>query len=104
MPFQPGHPRVGGRPKGSVSLQSKCKQMGIDVFEEMLRIALLEKDIDKKFSKLTVLSQYLYSKPKDELDVNVNVELARQAEEIAALPKEEQVILLEAEVKRLKGE
>lgn len=39
-----------------------------------------------------------------ELDANVNMDLAKKAEEFAQLPKDQQIELMEAELKRLKGE
>lgn len=68
--FKKGHPRYGGRKKGSQTLLDKCKEMNVDVFEEALRLAINDPDFDNKFNKLAALMPYLYAKPKDEFDIS----------------------------------
>lgn len=68
MPFKPGRLKTGGRKRGSLNLQTKCDEVGIDVFKRMLELAQEEIDPDKEFYRLEKIAQYLYAKPKDELD------------------------------------
>lgn len=71
MPFQKGHPRFGGRKKGSESLRALCEGKGVNPFVEMLELAMAETDMDKKFYKLKELLPYLHAKPKeDEMDLS----------------------------------
>ena len=64
----------GGRRKGSKNKRTDlfrlCEEKKINVFSEMLDIAMNELDPDKKFSKLKDCAIYLYSKPKDESDIS----------------------------------
>lgn len=107
--FQKGKPRPSkaGRKKGSLnkntSLMAKCAERGIDVFQEMLDIAMSEAQKDKRFDKMERLAPYLYAKLRS-MDLTVKSEVELQAEEFSKLPKEKQVALLESEAKRLKGE
>lgn len=60
----PGSGRQKGTPnKVTQSLEEKCALMGVDVFEEMLKIATNEEHPDR-FSCLKELAQYLYPKRK----------------------------------------
>ncbi len=71
MPFERGRLKTGGRKKGSVNLQTKCDEVGIDVFKRMLELcqeAQEQGDSDKEFYRLEKIVQYLHAKPKDELD------------------------------------
>lgn len=64
--------KTGGRVKGAHgarALLDKCHNMNVDVFEEMLKLACAEANNDKRFSKLRDLAQFLYAKPRDELDI-----------------------------------
>lgn len=109
MPAPKGHPRYGGRKAGTPnrrtqSLIDKCEELGVDPFIGLLELA---KDSDKgiRMSALKELCQYVYPKRRAmELDANVNMDLAKKAEEFAQLPKDQQIELMEAELKRLKGE
>lgn len=69
MPAPKGHPRYGGRTKGTLNkktedLMAICEAKGINVFEAMVELAVTEKHPDKKFHKLTEVATYLYSKRK----------------------------------------
>ncbi len=59
----------GGRKKGSknrnTDLHAKCAEMNVDVFKEMLTMALEENDKSKRFNRFKELAQYLYAKPKE---------------------------------------
>lgn len=61
---------VQRRNKGRADPSLICTEHGIDVFEEMLIIALVETNPDKRFSKFKELAPYLYAKPKDEMDLS----------------------------------
>jgi hypothetical protein len=57
-----------------------------------------------RFQAARELAQYLYPKRKAlEIDSTINVELAKRAEEYSKLPKDEQIMLMEQELRRLKG-
>lgn len=57
------------RNKGRAEPSLICTEHNIDVFEEMLLLALAEQVPDKRFNKFRDLAQYLYAKPKDEMDL-----------------------------------
>lgn len=101
--------KTGGRAKGTPNKRDTldavavCREANVDVFKEMLTIATLELDTDKRFDKFEKCAPYLYPKRKA-LEVQIKSEIETQAEEFAKLPKTEQITLLEAEAKRLKGE
>lgn len=71
MPYFKGQ---GGRPKGAknarTDLHAKCTRVGLDVFERLLELALKAKDQKGEWNKLMSLAKYLYSLPKDEMDLN----------------------------------
>lgn len=65
----------GGRPRGTknkrTDLHAACDRMEINVFEEMLlEVKRLPLGEQSRFNKLVQCAQYLYSKPKDEMDLN----------------------------------
>lgn len=72
----------GGRQKGSknkkTDLFAKCEKMSVDVFEEMLIIAMDEAIPDKRFSKFKALAEFLYARPKDQGEVNLGPEEIRE--------------------------
>ena len=64
----------GGRKAGSknkrTDLHAICEKHGVNVFEEMLLLAIEETDKSRRFNKFSQLAQFLYSKPKEELDLS----------------------------------
>lgn len=110
MSFKPGHKKFGGRTigtpnKSTQTLMQKCEELGLDVFGTMVTLAMETDAPFEKFRMLTEIAGYLYPKRKAlEVEATVNMELAKKAEEYAAMTKEEQVILMEEELERLKGE
>lgn len=72
----------GGRKPGTknkrTDLFSLCDEKKINVFSEMLDMAMNEQDPDKKFRKFKDLAEYLYFKPKDPGDVNLTPEQVRE--------------------------
>lgn len=66
--FEAGHQGYK-KNKGRAEPSLICTEHGIDVFEEMLLLAMAEVVADKRFSKFRDLAQYLYAKPKDEMDL-----------------------------------
>lgn len=105
-PRPPGAGRKAGTPnKSSLDLVQKCIDRGIDVFDELLQIAMTETNPLDRFKMFSEIAQYIYPKRKAlEVEANVNMDLARKAEEYASLDKHEQIKLMEAEIKRLKEE
>lgn len=74
MGFKPGHKKVGGRKAGTPDkrrdLFAKCEAKGIDVFDEMLEIALTTIDPGVRFNMLRDISGYLYAKKKEILNLD----------------------------------
>lgn len=105
-----GHPRYGGRKKGTPNkntqdLFATCEKHGLDVFGSMVKIAVETEDPILRFGFLKEIAQYLHPKRKAlEVSGDMDVELAQKAQQVAELSTEEQIELLEAELKRLKGE
>ncbi len=105
-PRPPGAGRRAGTPnKSSLDLVQKCIDRGIDVFDELLQIAMTTVNPAERFKMFSEISQYLYPKRKAlEIDGSINMELARKAEEISQLDKAEQIKLLRSEADRLEQE
>lgn len=106
--FKPkGLPKTGGRQKGTpnkkTDLFRMCEERGICVFTELLNGAASEDDPDKRFLKFKDIAPYLYAKKK-EIELDVDMDLAKRAEEYAALDKGEQLKLMKEEVKRIEEE
>lgn len=107
--FQAGQPRLpnAGRKKGSLnkstqSLFDKCKAKNIDVFEAMLEIASDPAHEDRAMM-LKECAQYLYPKRKSlEHSGNISPEVLDASEQVTELSKEDQIKLLEQELKALK--
>lgn len=63
----------GGRPKGAkgkrTDLHALCEKHGVNVFEEMLILAKEAKG-PVRFNLFAKLAEYLYSRPKEELDLS----------------------------------
>ncbi len=105
----PGHKKSGGRQKGvlnksSLPIEELCALHNCNPVEVMIEFA---KGDDKgfKFQAAKELMNYILPKKRAlEIDANVNIELAKKAEEYAKLPKEEQIQLMEEEIKRLRAE
>lgn len=72
----------GGRPKGTknkkTDLFRKCDDLKVDVFEEMLILAMNEAIPDKRFNRFKALAEYLYAKPKDQGDIQLGPEEIRE--------------------------
>lgn len=105
-----GHPRYGGRKKGtpnksSTANKERFKEVNLDPFEEMLALAQQAEDPNIRFGMMKELAQYCYPKLKSiEISGDIDVDLAQKASEYAKLSKEEQIELMEQEVSRLKRE
>ena len=101
-----GHEKWGGKPLGFVGkvkrdLLSKCEERGIDVFDEMLKIAMNENnDIALRGAMLKECAQYLYPKRKA---IEVSTEAVNPYANLSDAEKLEKakqaVALLEARVK-----
>lgn len=72
----------GGRPRGSknksTDLHAKCKEMKVDVFEELLVLAMDESIADKRFSRFKALAEYLYARPKDTGEQEITADQIRE--------------------------
>lgn len=65
MPAPKGHPKWGGRAKGTPNKRTQelmeiCKSEDIDVFRAMIVIAKAEGDSRIRFGMLTDIAKYLY--------------------------------------------
>ena len=95
MAFTKGHKLSTGRPVGSKNkrqdLFALCESKGINVFEEMLQIAITEEDHEKRFGMLRDLAPYMYAKKKEILNLNDHSpeELLDAAEEQLDAPAKE---------------
>ncbi len=69
--------KTGGRVRKVHSLHDLCAEKKIDVFAEMLDIAMAEDKPDKRFNKMKELAQYLYAKPKELGDIQLTPEQVR---------------------------
>ena len=109
MAFQKGKPKTGGRTKGTPNkatpLFAVCEEVELDVFKEMVLIAKRQSDDVIQFGMLRDIAPYLHARKKAiEVDANINMDLAQEAESYMDLSAKEQIKLMEAEIKRLKGE
>lgn len=95
--------RKAGTPNKKTNLFAMCEEKGINVFAELLDSAAAEEDPDKRFNKFRDIAPYLYAKKK-EIEVDFDTDLARKAEEYAAMAKDEQLKLMKEEVKRIEKE
>lgn len=74
----------GGRKKGtknkSTDLHAKCARLDVDVFEEMLKLAINTdaKKQQSKFSRFAKCAEYLYSRPKDTGESELTAEQIRE--------------------------
>lgn len=111
MAWPKGKPRPegAGRKKGTPNrrteaLMDKCERLNIDPFEGLLRLTD-HNDPTIALSAYKEVCQYIYPKRKAlEITADVNMELAKKAEEIEKMPREQQIKMLEQTLKRLKGE
>jgi hypothetical protein len=107
--FEKGHKKLGGRKAGTPnkatqSLMDKCEAKGLDVFEALIDVAQDgAKNFEWRFAALKELAQYLYPKRKA-IEVSTPSAVEQEAERFAALSQDEQVKILESELRRLKGE
>lgn len=92
-----GMAKTGGRKAGtpnrkSMALVERCEAMGIDPFEEMLKMANDPMLVDPhlRFNALKELCQYLYPKRKS-IDINADVDwdIIERAKELSAMSDEE---------------
>ncbi len=109
--FKPGearHPNAGrkkGTPnKSTQSILELCEAMNFSPIEAMLKIASNQVH-EKNFEALKEVCTYIYPKRKSlEHSGSLDPKLMEAAEQVASLNKEQQIELLETELKKLKGE
>lgn len=104
-PKTPGSGRKPGTPnKNSLSLLQKCLDRGIDVFDEMLQIALTTTAPETRFKMFSEISQYLYPKRKAlEIEAELDMILAQRVRDVREMPDDEKLKLLKAQVKVLEN-
>lgn len=111
MAWPKGKPRPenAGRRKGTpnketLTIQQLCEKHGVSPIEVLIELCGPEHETEMRFSAAKEVSQYLYPKRRAiEIDANVNMELAKKAEEYAELDKKTQIEIMESEIKRLRG-
>ncbi len=92
--FVKGNKHGKGRPAGSKNrkqdLFAICDAKGINLFEEQLTAAMMEKDPDKRFSKFSELLPYVYAKKREVLNLEDHTpeELIETAEKLIDGSKE----------------
>lgn len=103
--FQPGHPKVGGRQKGSKNkftrdLAEICEEKGFNPFEALLEMAQNPKTKGGiKLGALKELCEYLYPKrQRMEFEGAHYLHVVREIEELSKLPTEELKQLAQAEL------
>lgn len=102
-PRPPGAGRRAGTPNKKTNLFALCEEHQVNVFEDMLITASNIQDDKERFYFMKEILPYLHARKK-EIEIDVDMDLAKKAEEYAQLSKEEQIKLMEAELKRLKEE
>lgn len=70
--------KTGGRVRKTYSLHELCSEKKVNVFEELLEIAMNEAIPDKRFNKFKELAPYLYARPKDLGDTQFTPEQIRE--------------------------
>lgn len=106
---KPGTPKTGGRKPGtpnkeSKSLLSKCESLGVDPFDEMIKLCREGVEPGIRMSALKEVCQYLYPKRKSlEHSANLDPKMMEAAEELDQMTKQEKIEMLEEELERLKG-
>lgn len=98
-----GHPKWGGRKKGSVnkrtSVLETCEAVGLNVFAEMAKIAGDATDPNRA-TMLKELAQYLEPKRKAmELSGSMDFNVQRELEGLMGLTEDELVSLIKKELK-----
>lgn len=95
--------RTAGTPnKKTQSLLQMCDELNFNPFKAMLKIAA-DDTHDQQGFMLKEVCQYLYPKRKSlEHSGNISPELAEAAEGLQELSKDEQIKLLEEQLKELK--
>lgn len=98
-----GHPKWGGRKKGSVnkrtSVLEKCEEIGLDPFKEMARIAADLSDPNRPMM-LKELAQYLEPKKKAmEVSGQLDMRVQQELESLMGLTEEQLVEMLKRELK-----
>ena len=97
-----GHPKWGGRKKGSVnkrtSVLEKCEALGLDPFAELARIG--NDPIDpNRFNALKELCQYLEPKKKAvEHSGAIDLNAQRELESLMGMTEEQLVEIIRKEV------
>lgn len=96
--------RVAGTPnKSTKSLFDMCDELNFSPFESMLKIAKDETHKDSAMM-LKEVSKYLYPTRKAvELSGSLDPKMQEAADDVSQLSKEEQVLLLEQQLKDLKN-
>lgn len=102
-----GHPRYGGRQKGTpnkatASLEAICQEEGVDPFRGLCRLAK-SGDTALELAAYKELCQYLYPKRKAlEVTAEVSEEMLEAAKAIQEMSKEDLLRVIAAEMGKLK--
>lgn len=67
--------RRKGTPNKRTALHDICEGHGLNVFDEMVKIAAQEKDKDKRFDKMERIAPYLYAKQKEAPIIHNSIEI-----------------------------
>lgn len=101
--------KTGGRSAGTPNKKTQtllqiCEEEGIDLFRALLKIAK-NNTHEKNFEAIKEACQYVLPKRRSlEHSGSLDPKMMEAAEQVAALNKEQQIELLETELKKLKGE
>ncbi len=107
MPAPKGHPRYGGRAKGTPNKRTEtlieiCERKGINLFEALLDLTL-HPDPSIKIQAVKEACSYIYQKRGVQLNISGDLELraAERLKEVQALPIQEKMLRIEAAKKKL---
>lgn len=98
------------RPKGAKNksttaifdLMKICEERGFSPFESMIEIAQTAESEDTRLAALKEVCQYILPKKKA-VEVSLDPALADKATQIKNMTREEQIVLLKEQLKRLEG-
>lgn len=102
-----GHPKYGGRVKGTPNKKTEslieiCERKGINLFEAMLEMTQ-HPDPSIAFQAIKEASSYIYQKRGVQVNISGDIELraVERLKEVQALPIEEKLLRIEAAKKKL---
>lgn len=104
----PGSGRKAGTPnRNTLQVADLCAFHRCSPAEILIQFAMSTDPADKtfKYQAAKELSLFIYPKLQTmNVDANINMDVVRKVDEYAQMSKEQKILLIETELKRLKGE